>query len=51
MGSEKLDESGLPKPKIEFKDLSCQMFAPVTDPLTPPLLYGTSTRYPQAAIH
>ena len=34
MGSEKLRESGLLKPKIEIKDPSCQLFTPIADPLT-----------------
>jgi len=49
--SEKLHEWGLLKEKIEIKDLSGQSSAPIAGPLTVPLPYGTSTRYPQVAIH
>ena len=51
MDPEKLHEWGLLKLKIELKDLSCQPFTLVANPLTARLLYGTSTRYPQVAIH
>ena len=44
-------KSLLLKPKIEIKDLSCRLFTPVADRLTATVTYGTSTRYPQIAIH
>jgi hypothetical protein len=32
MGSQKLRECGLLKPKIEIKGLSCHLFTPLADP-------------------
>jgi hypothetical protein len=51
MRSEKLHEWGLLKEKIEIKDLSCQSSAPIAGAPTVAVTYGTSTRYPQVAIH
>ena len=51
MRSEKLREWGLLKEKIEIKDLSCQSSAPIAGAPTIAVTYGTSTRYPQVAIH
>jgi hypothetical protein len=39
VGWEKLREWGLLKPKIEIKDLSCQLFTPVADPRTATVIF------------
>jgi hypothetical protein len=50
MGSEKLRESGLLKPEIEIKHLSCHWFTPLAELPPATVTYGTSTRHPQVAI-